>query len=929
MCGCCLSYNSGHMFRQRAPWWMYLLIVSYVGSAALIVYVDFCGPEDSGVELASLLAPGPAVARGVVAGSPAARAGIQPGDRLVMLDGRNIRTSLDWVYTLLDARSGHPLRAGIERGGERREVVLTLGSKSGSTGDPADWVRLPRALLGLGLAIVIALSRPYDLVARVGALILAEVALFGIVFLHGVPGYSAALADLPLPLAAIVKIPMLSPGGALVFAFAAVFPRPLFRGAWAWGLVWFPQIGMMILRAYYQIYLAGQFRFPAWTKAAGAAYFIAAVVAFAVNYRRLEDRNERRRARVVAAGTIALIVAVLPYVIMQSPGAPTAKLEAIFLAPGLFIGLNVLSAAFPVAIAYAILRHRAFDISVVIRQGLKYAIARRTLLAVLPLLGGILVADLLLHGDRPLTGILRERGWIYLGLGAAALLAQKHRQRWMEALDRRFFREQYDAQRLLRAVAEQVREASTFEQAARSVAAQIEAALHTEFAAVLMRPAGDVSYSVVAAVPASASPPALPAGSKAVSMIRLFGKPLELTLTETGWLKQQLPVDETELLRGARIEWLIPIAATAGRTEALLAVGFKRSEEPYTREDQDLLLAIAASMALVLERPSVSAVRTDESFRECSTCGSLYEAGVTQCSTEGAGLNLVRLPRLLAERYRLDRRLASGGMGTVYEATDTELERHVAVKVMREDIAGNPGAAERFRREARTAAAFSHPNVVTVHDFGVAGESRVFLVMELLEGVDLRTELKQKGRPPVPRTLGVLRGICAALAAAHGRDLLHRDIKPENIFLARSAGMEVPKILDFGLAKFVSSSAATQSMTATAEGHVVGTLPYMSPEQLRGEPAAAAWDLWALAVVTYEMLAGAYPFEAATRQEWHVAVLAGRFTPLSRHVQAAPAAWQEFFARALAVDPRDRPRAAEEFLAELEKALAGTVDYNP
>jgi hypothetical protein len=491
----------------------------------------------------------------------------------------------------------------------------------------------------------------------------------------------------------------------------------------------------------------------------------------------------------------------------------------------------------------------------------------------------------------------------------------------MEALDRRFFREQYDAHRLLREVAEQVREATSFEQAARRVAAQIEAALHTEFAAVLMRTPGDASYTVVASAPARSSPPALPAESKLLGMIRLLGKPVELTLTETGWLKQQLPDEETQFLRRTRIEWLIPIAATAGRTEALLAAGFKRSEEPYTHEDQDLLLAIAASMSFLLERPAVSRKPVDEAFAECSTCGSLYEEGATHCSIEGSGLNVVRMPRLLAERYRLDRRLAAGGMGAVYKATDTQLGRSIAVKIMRADIAGNIGAAERFRREARTAAAFSHPNVVTVHDFGVTAANRAFLVMELLDGVDLRGELKQKRRIETLRVIAVLRGVCAALGAAHQRDLTHRDIKPENIFLARSAGIEVPKVLDFGVAKFVTTAPMTQSMTATAEGRLVGTLRYMSPEQLRGEPTAVRSDLWALGVVAYEMLTGAYPFEGATVQDWHAAVMAGRFTPLSSHLASAPAKWEEFFGRALAIDPEERPGTASEFLAVLEGAL--------
>jgi serine/threonine-protein kinase len=406
-------------------------------------------------------------------------------------------------------------------------------------------------------------------------------------------------------------------------------------------------------------------------------------------------------------------------------------------------------------------------------------------------------------------------------------------------------------------------------------------------------------------------------------MVRALGKPVELTLTETGWLKHHLPHEETQFLREARIEWLIPVDTTEGRTEALLAVGFKRSEEPYTREDQDLLLAIAASMALLLERPAAAA-RTPfgGAFEECSTCGSLYDPGVARCSHDGATLHLVQLPRVLAERYRLDRRLGGGGMGTVYQATDTELQRRVAVKVMREDMAGDAIAAERFRREARTAAAFSHPNVVTVHDFGVAAASRAFLVMELLEGVDLRGELKQERRLATDRVLALLRGVCAALEAAHQRGLVHRDIKPENIFLARSAGIEVPKVLDFGLAKFVSESLPAQTMTATGAGQLIGTLRYMPPEQLRGELSTPAWDLWALGVVTYEMLVGEYPFEGASMAEWHAAVMAGRFAPLARRIPTAAAEWEEFFREALAADAGQRPGAASKFLSRLERALA-------
>jgi serine/threonine-protein kinase len=324
---------------------------------------------------------------------------------------------------------------------------------------------------------------------------------------------------------------------------------------------------------------------------------------------------------------------------------------------------------------------------------------------------------------------------------------------------------------------------------------------------------------------------------------------------------------------------------------------------------------------MLLQRPSEPRVLAG-AFEECSSCGSLFDEGARRCSLDGTALNPVRLPRQLAGRYQLNRRQGGGGMGTVYEATDTELERRVAVKVMREDLASHPGAAERFRREARIAAAFSHPNVVTVHDFGLAGDSRAYLVMEFLEGVDLRGELKQKRRLAPRAVVEVLRGVCAALEAAHRRELTHRDIKPENIFLARSGRIEIPKVLDFGVAKLISSSTQTQSITETGPGQLVGTLRYMSPEQLRGEPATSAADLWALAVVAYEMLAGEYPFDGANTAEWHAAVIAGRFAPLSRHLEHPRDSWTAFFGRALAPDPGKRPAEASTFHRELENALS-------
>jgi tRNA A-37 threonylcarbamoyl transferase component Bud32 len=643
---------------------------------------------------------------------------------------------------------------------------------------------------------------------------------------------------------------------------------------------------------------------------------VGALVALVVNYRRLEDVNERRRVRVLVAGSVVGWLGTSPLLAVFYLAPNYAP--AFFASPAALVA-SILWLAFPLSFAYAILRHRLFDIRVMIRQGLQYAVARGALVSLVPVLAVVFLLDLVLHGDQPAAAILRARGWVYVGLGALALVAQARQKQWLAALDRRFFRERYDAQRLLREVVEEVREAGSFERVAPRVVARMEVALHPEFVALLVREPREANYRSLAAAPAGQAPPLLAADSKLLALIRVLGKPLEVSLSESGWLKQQLPHEETDFLRRSRIDLLVPVAAAPAGKEALLALGPKRSEEPYAREDLDLLVAIAASLGLLLEKPAAAPVRLSEAFEECPQCGVCYDTGAGRCAEENANLQVVRLPRLLAERYRIERRLGRGGMGTVYEATDTALERRVAVKVIRDDLVGSAEAAERFQREARAAAGFAHPNVVTVHDFGVTAEARAFLVMELLRGTTLREELRELKRLPGPRVLAILRGVSEAVDAAHRRQLIHRDLKPENIFLARGEMGEITKVLDFGIAKFLP--ATTQATVDTGTG-VLGTLHYMAPEQLQGEPVHPAWDLWALAVVAYEMLTGVQPFAGgATPADWQVALLAGRFTPVARHLPEAPARWQEFFARAFALERERRPGSARVFFSALEQAL--------
>ena len=377
-----------------------------------------------------------------------------------------------------------------------------------------------------------------------------------------------------------------------------------------------------------------------------------------------------------------------------------------------------------------------------------------------------------------------------------------------------------------------------------------------------------------------------------------------------------MPADDICSIQAAAIELIVPVRSEPGDVSALFVLGPKRSEEPYTEDDGELLMAIAESLAVRLPTVEVAAGSSVEGFEECPACGGCYESGTGRCRAEGARLVAVTAPRLLAGRYQLERRLGRGGMGTVYVALDTLLDRRVATKLIRQDLVGLPEAAARFQREARAAAAFSHPNVVTVHDFGVAG-AHAFLVMELLDGRTLRDALRVEERLTCECALAILRDVSGAVDAAHRRQIVHRDLKPENICLVSHGAGESAKVLDFGIAKFLALGDSDPLSTDPTGAALLGTPLYMAPEQLRGEDAGPSWDLWALAVIAFEMLIGSHPFASATllgNVGIRESAADPRFANLSNECQ-------QVFARALALDRAVRPESAAALLANLERSL--------
>jgi len=251
-------------------------------------------------------------------------------------------------------------------------------------------------------------------------------------------------------------------------------------------------------------------------------------------------------------------------------------------------------------------------------------------------------------------------------------------------------------------------------------------------------------------------------------------------------------------------------------------------------------------------------------------------------------------------------------MGEVYLAHDEVLDRNVALKVLRKRYAGDEGSAERFRREASSAASLSHPNIVQVYNRGETGDGTLYIVMEYVSGGTLQEQIEERGPLEAREAAAVAVQIAEALVAAHERGVIHRDIKPQNVLLDSSGDL---KVTDFGIARAVASSSASSS----ASSAVFGTAGYISPEQAIGEPVGPASDLYSLGVVLYEMLTGELPYTADNP----IAVCMKHVTePLRPPRELNPAIPEEMDAlvvKLLAKDPAGRYGSAAELVADLER----------
>ncbi len=912
----------------------------------------------------------------VAPGSPAAGAGIVPHSRLrgqhlidepgrrVMFDARlasqagrvevwrelywmGVRGSVDWEIEGPDGATRH----------------TTLDRPSAWGSGTHGWARrhlgmIVQTSVFTGAALLLLLMRSYDLTAGLCVLALAFSAVGGggpllgaerITLVHSVFTVFAWIASslaFPTIALAILYFPTRS---RLLDRYPWLHAVPLLAAA--------PLFGPALMTGLYLAGVDSVHGLAVWDATHPGVYYGAFAVALAINvlavaegafrYRVNRDANERRRIRMALYTAVPGILAYairdgIPIVAQlfksdgpEYPGAVTVVLDALVLLPAF-------------GLVYAVGVAHVLGPRVVLRRSLQYALANRTLTVLIFLPAIALAFSLVQERDRTLSQIASSSSALYVLLIVASAATFMNRERARQWLDQRFFREEYDARKILLSLASRVRFETDPADLSTMVVNQLDEALHPLMIAILVSGIDDDRLSPVTVLHGSAE--SLPLEGGLVSMLRWSDEPLEIVLSDPRSPARRLPPEEREWLECTGAVLLVPVVGQDRALIAMIALGERRSEEAYTPDDRQLLASIAAQMSLGFDvvrlrrrvgretqedsdrtRIVTAAAPLLEPMTECPRCGRCEEAGVSQCPLDGTAMRPVpSVPRTVDNKYRIEQLLGRGGMGAVYRARDMRLDRLVALKVVSAEHLGEVEARRRFRREAQIVARLQHPSIVAVYDYGTFPDGGAYLVMELVKGEDLRHVLQREGRLHTDESMRILTAVCAAIGAAHREGVLHRDVKPENILLPEGGGEA--KVLDFGVAKLVADdrpregaetgdgpSASEASTILTAVGMIIGTPAYMAPEQFHAVEADARTDVFSLGVVVYEMLSGVLPFGRGTLAD---VVLAQQRGVPAMPPDLVPAAAERAIRAALDADPDRRPATPQAFATMLSAGLA-------
>src|SRR5215813_8130191 len=315
-------------------------------------------------------------------------------------------------------------------------------------------------------------------------------------------------------------------------------------------------------------------------------------------------------------------------------------------------------------------------------------------------------------------------------------------------------------------------------------------------------------------------------------------------------------------------------------------------------------------------------------MKTCPKCGVEYPDTTTLCPSDGSALEKKGdslIGQTLIGKYRIDERLSEGGMGTVYRGTHVLMDKTVAIKVLRPTLAADEKIVARFSREARAASRISHPNALSVTDFGEDESGNVFLVMEFLSGKTLKQVIRDEGPLPLARVVDIARQIGDALHAAHEQGVVHRDLKSDNIMLLDTMSGDHAKVLDFGIAKINEPGGAVDT-SLTAPNLVIGTPQYMSPEQCSQDSEIdARSDIYSFGVILYEMLVGHVPFSGDSPTMVMMKHLQEPVPSVLEERSDVPASVARVVSRAMAKVPRNRYQNVAELVEDLTIASGMTI----
>lgn len=619
---------------------------------------------------------------------------------------------------------------------------------------------------------------------------------------------------------------------------------------------------------------------------------------------------------------------------------------------------NLVLLALPFVASYAVIAQKVLDVQLIARSAVQHLLARysATVLGLAPFF--FLVLFLFQNRHLTLEQLFTGNQAIVLAATTAVgLVFLRFRQPILDAIDRRFFRDRYNAKRVLTQLADQVRGTRNVRELSNMVVQGVDLALHLERVALL---AQDQQLGRFVDPQDNLRP--LDPGSRLATLIQGQREPLEVDLDSPSSPLQGLDEQEKHWLVDGKIEMIAPTYALDGGMIGLLALGGKKSELPFLKEDRDLLQSVCSATGLVLELmtlkektvpprqptpippspsgafPAHAIADPEDVARECAVCQRLYPPTEARCPNDDFELEPTVVPFVLRGQYRFEKRLGAGGMAVVYLATDLRLGRVVAIKTLPRV---SPEAAMRLHREARTAATVNHPGLAGIYGIET-WQGTPMLVLEYLPGGTLADQLTQ-GEPLDP-LLAVDMGktVALALQKIHGAGILHRDIKPSNIGYDEEG---LAKLLDFGVARIQHdlrqeaetgpadepldsrsrvANTADWVIGRTATGQLVGTISYLSPEAVRGARPEPSFDLWALNVVLWESLTGKNLFGGRVFRKVLDAIRDVEVKPIRDHLPDCPESVAEHFDRELAADKSRRAASGRELherLVELERRL--------